>query len=154
MWTLATRRPVEMTTDLARFQGRLNRLMSEAFAPWSFDQDNGTVASAWVPPVDVFEDKEAIKLVAELPGVGSEDVKIQLENSTLTLRGEKRQVAEERTERVHRYERSYGAFERTFTLPSTVDAERIQASYQNGVLTVVLPKVERAKPREIPVSVG
>lgn len=91
--------------------------------------------------------------MAELPGVRPEDVRISLENSTLTLRGEKKQVAEENTERVHRYERAYGTFERTFTLPSTVDHERIQADYENGILTVTLPKVERARPKEIPVSV-
>jgi HSP20 family protein len=70
----------------------------------------------------------------------------------LTIRGEKRQEAEERNERVHRYERSYGAFERTFALPNTIDPDQIQASYQDGVLTVTLPKVEKARPREIPVQ--
>jgi HSP20 family protein len=79
-------------------------------------------------------------------------VKISLENSTLTLRGEKKQAAEEKTERVHRYERSYGRFERVFTLPSTVDADRIEATFEDGVLTVMLPKTERARPREIPVN--
>ena len=99
----------------------------------------------------MFEDKDAVKIVAELPGVKAEDVKISLENQTLTMRGEKRQVAEEKTERVHRYERSYGAFERTFALPGTVDADRIEASYADGLLTVTLPKVERARPRQIEI---
>ena len=80
-----------------------------------------------------------------------EDVKLSLENNLLTIRGEKKQEAEERTERVHRYERSYGTFERAFVLPSTVDGEKISAEYQNGVLTVTVPKAERARPREIPV---
>lgn len=79
-------------------------------------------------------------------------MKLSLENSVLTIRGEKKPQAEERNERVHRYERSYGAFERTFALPRTVDPERIQARYENGILTVGIPKAERARPREIPVT--
>jgi HSP20 family protein len=102
----------------------------------------------------VFEDKSAVKIVAEVPGVKAEDVKISLENNLLTLRGEKKQQAEEQSERVHRYERSYGVFERTFSLPTTVDPDKIDAQYANGVLTVTIPKSERARPREIPVKVS
>jgi len=80
-------------------------------------------------------------------------VKISVEGNVLTIHGTKQQVAEERTERVHRYERTYGAFERTFPLPATVDANNIKAGYEHGVLTVTLPKVEQAKPRQIAVQV-
>jgi HSP20 family protein len=131
----------------------MNRLMDEAFGQWATPFEDGTVASAWVPPVDVFESQEQVKLVAELPGVRPENVNISLENNVLTLRGEKQQVAEEKTDRVHRYERVYGQFERTFTLPSTVDADNIQANYEHGVLTILLPKLAKARPREIPVTV-
>ena len=93
-----------------------------------------------------------MKIVAEVPGIRPEDVKISLEDSLLTIRGEKKQQAEEKNERVHRYERSYGSFERSFTLPSTVDPEKIVAKYEHGVLTVSIPKAERARPREIPVK--
>ena len=86
--------------------------------------------------------------------MAAEDVKISLENNLLTLRGEKTQQAEEKNERVHRYERSYGVFERTFALPTTVDPEKIDAKYAHGVLTVTIPKAERARPREIPVKVS
>ncbi len=105
-----------------------------------------------MPPVDVLEEAEVIRIVAEVPGVKPEDVKISVEGNVLTIQGTKEQVAEEQTERVHRYERTYGAFERTFTLPATVDAERITASYDKGVLTVTLPKAEKAKPRQIQVE--
>jgi HSP20 family protein len=116
---------------------------------------NGDSAEAsWVPPVDIFEDAEAIRILAEVPGVNPSDVKISLENNVLTIRGSKQQVAQERTERVHRYERSYGTFERSFTLPATVDASNIKATYEQGVLTVTLPKVEKAKPRQIEVQVA
>ncbi len=152
MWMMTTtRRPTERANEMAALRGRLGRLVDEAFGAWPAQWENGTIGSAWVPPVDVFESQDQIKLVAELPGVRPEDVKISLENNVLTLRGEKQQIAEEQTERVHRYERAYGTFERTFTLPSTVDAEQIEANYKDGVLTVTLPKVERARPREIPV---
>ena len=148
MWMMTTRRP---ENELATMQGRVNRLFNEMLGPWPYGPEGGAINSAWLPPVDVFEDHEGIKLTAELPGVKAEDVKISLENQTLTLRGEKKQIAEETVEKVHRYERSYGSFERTFTLPSTVDSEKIQATFADGILTVTLPKVEKAKPREIPV---
>ncbi len=137
--------------DPADFAGlsRLNRMFDDPFAgPWGQDQMTGS----WVPVCDIFEDENGLKLIAEVPGVRAEDVKISVENNTLTIRGEKKQVAEEKTERVHRYERSYGSFERAFALPSTVDPEGIEADYQNGLLTVVMPKAERARPREIPVK--
>jgi HSP20 family protein len=151
MFVTTTRRQQEPMTSLRR----LNTLLDEAFGAWPMQgQENGALTSSWIPACDVFEDKEAVKIVAEVPGVKPEDVKISLENNLLTIRGEKRQQAEEKNERVHRYERSYGAFERAFSLPTTVDPEKIQANYANGVLTVTIPKADRARPREIPVNVG
>jgi HSP20 family protein len=151
MFLTTTRRPFESFNSLRR----LNSALDEAFGAWPFQQDeSGAVTSAWHPACDVFEDKDTVKIVAEVPGVKPEDVRLSLENNLLTIRGEKRQEAEERSERVHRYERSYGSFERAFVLPSTVDAEKISADYRNGVLTVTVPKAERARPREIPVKSG
>ena len=111
-------------------------------------------AGLLVPPVDILEQADGIRIMAEIPGVNPSDVKISVEGNVLTIQGEKQQVAEEKTERVHRYERIYGAFERSFTLPPTVDASNIKATYENGVLTVTLPKVEKAKPRQIQVEVA
>jgi HSP20 family protein len=151
MFLTTTRRPQDGMTNLRR----LNNILDEAFNTWPFQaQEGGSLTSAWLPPCDVFEDKDAVKIVAEIPGVAAEDVKISLETNLLTLRGEKKQQAEEKNERVHRYERSYGAFERTFALPTAVDAEKIDAQYAHGVLTVTIPKAERARPREIPVKVS
>jgi HSP20 family protein len=148
MALMTTRRPFENFQTLRR----LNNVLDEAFGSWPFQQDeSGSITSSWYPACDVFEDKESVKIVAELPGVKPEDVKLSLENNLLTIRGEKKQEAEERSERVHRYERSYGSFERAFVLPSTVDGDKISAQYQNGVLSVIVPKAERARPREIPV---
>lgn len=146
-----SRRPLDSMTSLRR----LNSMLDDAFSAWPFQsQENGALTSSWLPATDVFEDKDAVRIVAEVPGVRPEDVKISLENNLLTIRGEKRQQAEENTERVHRYERTYGTFERAFSLPTTVDPEKIAASYTNGILTVTIPKAERARPREIPVKVG
>jgi len=139
--------------DVPGLQRRLGRLIDDAFQGWPATQSDGGALTGWTPPVDVLEDKDAVQISVELPGVKADDVKISLENSVLTIRGEKRQTAEEKTEHVHRYERCYGMFERSFTVPSTVDADHIQASYDLGVLTVRLPKVERAKPRQITVKV-
>ncbi|MBA3893738.1 MAG: Hsp20/alpha crystallin family protein [Gemmatimonadales bacterium] len=148
MFVTTTRRPHESFQTLRR----LNNMLDEAFGTWPLTQDeSGAITSAWHPAVDVFEDKDAVRIVAELPGVSPEDVKLSLENNLLIIRGEKKQEAEERNERVHRYERSYGSFERAFMLPATVDGEKIAAEYRNGVLTVTVPKAERARPREIPV---
>ncbi|HTR19773.1 MAG TPA: Hsp20/alpha crystallin family protein [Gemmatimonadales bacterium] len=130
---------------------RISRLVNDALGgmDWQY-RDSAT--AAWVPPVDVMEEKDGLRIMAELPGVKPEDVKISLEGNVLTIHGSKQQLAEEHTERVHRYERTYGAFERTFTLPATVDANAIKARYEHGVLTVTLPKEEKAKPRQIPLE--
>ena len=134
--------------------GRLGRLLDEAFRGWPLTtEDDGSLVGQWSPLVDVVEDKDAVRITAELPGIKPEDVKISVENNRLTIRGEKRQSSEEKTDQAHRYERFYGVFERAFTVPSTVDAEHIKATYDLGVLTVRLPKLERAKPRQIQVSI-
>jgi HSP20 family protein len=150
MFVTPTRRSLDSMTSLRR----LNSVLDEAFNAWPFQSEqNGALTSAWLPACDVFEDPDAVKIMAEVPGVRPEDVKLSIENNLLTIRGEKKQQAEEKTERVHRYERSYGTFERTFALPTTVDPEKIAATYSQGILTVTIPKADRARPREIPVSV-
>jgi HSP20 family protein len=151
MFLTTTRRAAQTAPDIYSNLHRLNRMMDEAFGAVG---NGGTLASAWTPSCDVFEDKENLKIVLELPGVAPEDVKISLENQVLTIQGEKKQVAEEQSERWHRYERSYGSFERMFTLPSTVDADRIDAKVEHGLLTVTLPKAERSRLREITVKSG
>jgi HSP20 family protein len=151
MTTTVTRRLYEVP-DFFGFRG-LNRLLDEGFANWTGGlAQNGTVPS-WIPATDVSEDKESVKIQIELPGVKAEDIKLSLENQTLTIRGEKKQLAEDKSDRLHRYERTFGSFERVFALPNSVDAEKVQAAYEAGVLTVTLPKAERARQREIPVSV-
>jgi HSP20 family protein len=147
---LITRRTSLPAADLFANFRRLNRMMDETLGNWAGDGGD-TFNSAWLPAVDIVENGDHIRLVVELPCVKPEDVKLGLENNVLTIRGDKRQDKEEKEERWHRYERTYGSFERSFTLPSTVDPERIEATAENGVLTVTMVKAERARPREIPV---
>jgi HSP20 family protein len=131
---------------------RLNRILDEAFAGSVFPEQGNVITSTLFAPTDVSEDENALQVTMELPGVEPDDVRLSLENNILTIRGEKRQQIDENNERVHRFERVYGVFERTFALPSTVDVEKIEARFENGVLIVRIPKAERARPREIRVN--
>jgi HSP20 family protein len=131
---------------------RLNQMLDQAFNSWPFSNGSDFAAS-WVPATDIVENDDGLKMVVELPGLRPEDVKITLENWVLTVRGEKKQEKEEKG-RVHRFERSYGAFERSFSLPTTLNPDKVAARFENGVLTIEIPKAEQAKPREIPVKVG
>jgi HSP20 family protein len=131
---------------------RLNRILDEAFAGAAFPEQGNVITSTLFAPTDVSEDESALQLSMELPGVEPDDVHLSLENNILTIRGEKRQEIDENNERVHRSERVYGVFERTFALPNTVDAEKIEARFENGILFVRIPKAERARPREIRVN--
>src|SRR6266545_1111840 len=131
---------------------RMGRIFNEPLT--GYDWQLGDVATAaWTPVVDIFEEPEHVRIVAEIPGVKPEAVKILVEGNVLTIQGTKEQFAEEKAEKVHRYERTYGAFERSFTLPTTVDPQHIKAAYDVGVLTVILPKVEKAKPREVKLEI-
>ena len=127
----------------------INRVIDETFG---LGQGDGWFDRAWAPAVDVTEDQKAYLIALELPGVKPDDVKIHLDGNRLIVSGEKKQEAEERTDRLHRFERRFGIFSRTFTLPETVNTEAIEARAQNGVLTLTLPKSEKAQPRTIPVS--
>ncbi len=131
---------------------RLNRILDEAFSGLPFAEQGNVITSTWFAPTDVSEDQNSLRISMELPGVDPADVRLSLESNILTIRGEKKQESEENNERVHRFERTYGMFERTFALPNTVDPDKIEARYENGVLFVGIPKAERAKPREIRVN--
>lgn len=150
---VTTRTLTDPVVESANRERRINRLFNEALGPFDWQHRDNAGASS-VPAVDIFEEADAIRITAAVPGVKPEDVKIFLENNVLTIHGTKQQVAEERAERVHRNERTYGTFERRFTLPATVDPSTIKATYEHGILTVTLPKIKKAKPREIQVQVA
>lgn len=119
-----------------------------------FDKWANEAEGIWHPSVDISENENAFVLKAELPGVKREDISIDINNKTLTLKGEKK--FEEKTEKENyvRVERSYGSFSRTFALSDKVDTENVKATYKDGVLEVILPKKEEAKPREVKVEVN
>ena len=117
-------------------------------------RDEEMSLGAWLPPVDIAEDKDRITLTAELPGFRRDQIEIQMEGGVLTLRGERRFEDASNGKNFHRVERSYGQFVRSFTLPNNVDRERIQASFSEGLLEISMPKREDAKPRQIEISGG
>lgn len=138
--------------DLASMQDRINRIFGEAYL--RNNDDDVTNRGDWRPVVDIYEnDKHEIVLRAELPGLKREEIDIRVENNTLTLRGERKRDTEVKQESYHRVERSYGAFSRSFSLPSTVSTEKVSATFVDGVLTITLPLREEAKPRQIQVQV-
>jgi HSP20 family protein len=136
--------------DLVSLQRRINRLFEDAF-PRS---ERAELAwSAWTPAVDIYEEPEAIVIEADLPGLTKENVSVTLENSVLTIQGERKSAHEEKRDNYHRVERAYGGFARSFTIPSNVSADKIDAEFKDGVLRVTLPKREEAKPKQIQVKV-
>jgi len=108
----------------------------------------------WMPPVDIEEDDREYLLKAELPGMNKEDVKLKVEGGTLSISGERKEEKEEKDKKHHRVERSYGAFMRRFALPEVVLAEKVSAEFKDGILTVHVPKDEKAKPKAIEVKVS
>jgi HSP20 family protein len=133
--------------DLMSIQNELNRLFGRTYA----GSEIGT-AGAWVPPLDIFETEDRFVVKLELPGIDPQDVEVSVEDSTLSIRGERRFYADVDEESFHRVERRFGQFLRALSLPTTADAERIEASFDKGVLTVEVPKVEQAKPKKITVK--
>jgi HSP20 family protein len=107
----------------------------------------------WSPAVDIFETEDELVLKADVPEVDLKDIDLRVENQTLTLSGERKFDKEDSRKGYHRIERAYGQFTRTFALPSTVDTEKVEAGYSNGVLTIKLPKKAAAKPRQVKIEV-
>src|SRR5947199_1334474 len=136
--------------ELRLLQDEVNRLFSNNVSR-SFD-DEGLMRGAWMPSVDIYENKDQIVLEAELPGMNREDFELTIENNVLTLRGERRFEKKDEADNYHRVERAYGAFSRSFTLPQTVSSEGATAEYKNGVLRVVLHKREEVKARRLEVA--
>jgi len=138
--------------DLAVLQDRMNRLFNDSYSPRR--EDDLMNRGSWTPAVDIYEIEGALVLKAELPDMRRDDIDISVENGTLTIRGERKLDGELKQENFHRVERAYGSFERSFSLPNTVDAVKIGAEYKDGVLTVTLPVREEAKPRTIKIEVA
>ena len=138
--------------EVLTLQNRLNSLFQD-YGRGHGENDSVSTA-AFVPRVDVYEDEHKIVLKLEVPGLKQEDLNIQIENNSLTVKGERKFEKEEKEENFHRIERRYGSFFRSFTVPNTVNSEAVKASYDAGVLRIELEKRAEAKPKQIKVQVG
>src|SRR6201993_4756387 len=138
--------------EFVTIQDRMNRLFRDSFGPEG--REEALTTTTFAPPVDVYEDEHNVTLKIEVPGIEEKDIDVRIENNTLTVHGERKFEKEEKEENYRRVERQYGSFTRTFTLPTTVDAENVQANYDKGVLKVQLAKKAEAKPKQIKVNIG
>ncbi len=138
--------------EFARLQDRISRVFTDAYGA----QDEGLMTTGtWVPPVDIYQNgNHEVVLKAELPDMTREDIEVTVKDGALTITGEKNFSNEVKEESFHRIERRYGRFNRSFSLPQTVDTAKVAAEYRNGVLTVRVPLREEAKPRQIKVDVA
>lgn len=134
--------------DLTALQGEVNRLFSRVGSSDIGDRQ------AWSPSIDVIETDDAVKLKAELPGMDPKDINIEVQDNVLTVSGERRFEEEVKEDKYYRIERRYGSFSRSISMPQTIDENGIQANYDNGLLEIVVPKTEIARPKKIQVSVG
>jgi HSP20 family protein len=139
--------------DLENMSDRINRLLVRRSRDESREKDESMALVEWVPVVDVVETDEEFQIRAELPGVEKNDVKLSVENGVLLISGHREQEKEEKGKRYHKIERAYGSFARSFTMPDVVDEQKVTAEFKNGVLTVQLPKSEKARPKSIEVQI-
>jgi HSP20 family protein len=137
--------------EFTSLQDRMNRLFRDSYGD---GRDEALTTSNFAPPVDVYEDEHNITLKIEVPGIEEKDIDVRIENNTLTVHGERKFEKEEKEENFRRVERHYGSFTRSFSLPNTIDAEKVQATYDKGILKVQLAKKAEAKPKQIKVNVN
>ncbi|MFZ1050345.1 MAG: Hsp20/alpha crystallin family protein [Candidatus Sulfotelmatobacter sp.] len=151
--TLLTRwEPFRDFSTMQARMNRMNRLFRESYNPEV--PDDSLTTTTFAPPVDIYEDEHNITLKLEVPGIEEKDIDVSVENSTLTVHGERKIEKEEKEENFRRVERQYGSFTRSFTLPSSVDPGQVTAHYDKGVLKIKLAKKAEAKPKQIKVNVG
>lgn len=137
--------------DMLSARDEMNRLVYDFFGR-GIGEEGTSSTDGWTPPVDIYETADALIMKAELPGFPKENVSVEVKDNMLILRGERKREGEVKEEHYHRVERAYGAFHRSFLLPTTVDQERVKATYKDGVLELRLPKVEAAKPKRIDIT--
>lgn len=140
--------------DFGSLQERINRMFDDTIRTLYPQGGEELERGTWIPAVDINETEDGYVVKADLPGMKKEDIQIDLKNNTLTLKGEKKFEEKVSKDNYVRTERTYGTFVRSFTLPHNVDAEKIRASYKDGVLELTLPKKEEAKPKQIKVEVS
>src|SRR5713226_4279700 len=137
--------------EFTTLQDRMNRLFRDSFGS---ESQEALASTSFAPAVDVYEDEHNVTLKIEVPGIDEKDIDVRIENNTLTVHGERKFEKEEKEENFRRVERQYGSFTRSFTLPNTVDSDKVSAHYDKGVLKITLAKKAEAKPKQIKVNVG
>lgn len=137
-------------SDLRGMQREIDRMFDGVFPVRAANGNSG--ATAWAPRVDVIDNDDAYLVHVDVPGVSKDDLKINYQDGILSISGERKHANEEREDNYLRVERSYGRFDRSFKLPQSVDVAKIEAKYNDGVLTVTVPKAEESKPREISIN--
>ena len=141
--------------ELNWWSDRLNRILGPETARAAKPEgEQALTYGNWLPPVDIVEGKDKIRLNVELPGFKEDQVNLTVENGMLTIKGERKFEKEDKEENYHRVERSYGTFVRSFTLPTSIDQNRIQADFSDGILHIEMPKREETKPKQIPIAGG
>lgn len=136
--------------DMFSFRNRINHIFDDVFYPINRNEEEFSMES-WNPVVDVYDNDDSIVIKAELPGIDKEGIEIDVKDRVLTLKGERSSESEVKDDNYYRRERSFGKFERAFTLPADVDPDKIKADYKDGVLKIDIPKPEEKKPRQITI---
>jgi len=144
----------EPLREMEDFQNRLSNLFGRPMRRSNGHGREDITLADWTPVADITEDEKEYLIKAELPEMKKEEVKVTVENAVLTISGERKFEKEEKKKKYHRVERGYGTFVRSFTLPEDADANKVKAEFKNGLLTVHLPKSEKAKPKEIEVNIA
>jgi len=139
--------------ELSPLQERMSRLF-EDMLPSTEKGEEELNAGTFYPAVDIIEGDKEVNLRAELPGMKKEDVHVEVNDDTITLRGERKIEKEDKKQNYHRIERCYGNFNRSFTLPTNVDCDKITARYEDGILEIIIPKIEEAKPKSVQIEVN
>ncbi len=138
--------------ELRGMQEQMNRLLNLS---WNHDLAGEDIKEGiWQPAVDIFETEESIVIKAELPDVDQKDIDVRIEDNTLILKGERKHEGEVKKENYHRIERYFGSFQRSFSLPATIQQDNVSATCERGVLTITLPKKEETKPKQIKVQIS
>ncbi len=137
--------------DLVSVEDEMNQLFGDFLG--RVPARRAEPAQRWCPAVDIYENEDSLHIDVEIPGMKKEEIRVSLENNVLSLRGEKKQQKEVKEVNYYRWERRHDSFSRAFELPMPVQSDKINASYKNGVLSVVLPKTEQVKPKDIPIEV-
>ena len=146
---LTSRRPMG---NLFSLHNEMGQIFGDLFA--SQEDETDISETSWMPTVDIAETENGFEIRAELPGVSENDVNVSVTDNLLTIKGEKQQEEETEDKNYHRVERRYGSFQRSFTLPRHIEIDAIKAEFKDGVLTLGIPKMEAAKPTEIPIKIN